>query len=135
MFDKWQNAQRREIFRQSRRFSLPYSVYDKESQHRVAGKDPLFGYFGIFQIRPKSARAIHERFFATARRDFAGIIVLISRNRNAVVAKKIRRAPQVHLISASLNREDCAAFCVSDFASLGQSSAAHASRKMFFPEM
>ncbi|MDE6840956.1 MAG: hypothetical protein K2P49_08940 [Oscillospiraceae bacterium] len=51
----------------------------------------------------KSTRAICEGFFATARRDFAGIIVFISRNHNEAVAEKTRKAPQAHLISASLS--------------------------------
>ena len=50
----------------------------------------------------KSARAICERFFAAARRDFAGIIVFISRNHNKAAAKKIRKAPQTHLFRGSL---------------------------------
>ena len=50
----------------------------------------------------KSTRAICKRFSAATRRNFAGIVVFISRNRNEVVAEKIRKAPQAHLISASL---------------------------------
>ena len=49
----------------------------------------------------KSARAVCKRFSAIVRRDFAGIIVFISRNHNEAVAKKIRKAPQTHLISGS----------------------------------
>jgi hypothetical protein len=40
----------------------------------------------------KSARTICERIFITARRDFAGIIVFISRNRNKAVAKNPQSA-------------------------------------------
>ena len=36
------------------------------------------------------------------RREFAGIIVFILRNRNKVMAQNIRRMPQTHFISASL---------------------------------
>ena len=40
----------------------------------------------------KSARTICERIFITARRDFAEIIVFISRNRNKAVAKNPQSA-------------------------------------------
>ena len=40
----------------------------------------------------KSARTICERIFITARRDFTGIIVFISRNRNKAVAKNPQSA-------------------------------------------
>ena len=53
------------------------------------------------------ARAIRERFFATARRDFAGIIVLISRNHNEAVTENICEAPQTHLISTSFILTHC----------------------------
>ena len=36
------------------------------------------------------------------RRDFAGIIVFISRNSNKIMAQNFRKMPQTHLISASL---------------------------------
>ena len=44
----------------------------------------------------QSARAIRERFFATARRDFAGIIVFISRNHNEAVTENVCEAPRTH---------------------------------------
>ncbi len=49
----------------------------------------------------QSAEAVCESFFATARRDFAGIIVFISRNHNEVVTKNIRRAPRARLFRGS----------------------------------
>ena len=52
----------------------------------------------------KSTRAICERFCARMRRNFAGIIVFISRNCNKILVQNFGNAPQVYLISASLTQ-------------------------------
>lgn len=44
-----------------------------------------------------SARAIHGRFCLTMRRDFAEIMVFITRIHNEIVGQKIREAPKPQL--------------------------------------
>ena len=42
--------------------TLPYSVYGKENQRKMAEKDPPFGRFDIFQTRPRRAAGGVENF-------------------------------------------------------------------------
>ena len=43
----------RDFFANQGGLTLPYFVYGKENQRKVAEKDPPFGRFDIFQTRPR----------------------------------------------------------------------------------